>query len=116
MKGFTVSSQLMGVRAMVDGGMGLNFHTKELSPDEKSLIMGFQIKSGWLLFSPNQISESDIPKKTAEVGSKTPSQRLRGLLYVLWEKGEKIDDFETFYERRMQSFINAVKSKVDSYS
>ena len=113
MKGFTVEAQLMGVHSKVDGGLGLNLHTKELNPEEKAMIMAYHMKAGWLLFSPNEISDSDIPKGVAEKGAKTPSQRLRAVLFILWKQAGDIDDFERFYEMQMETFINEVKFKLD---
>lgn len=113
MKGFTVSSQLMGIRSMSDGGMGLNFHTQELQPQEKAEVMNFHMQQGWLLFAPNEIAESDIPKQPAEVGQKTPSQRLRAVLYVLWEQLGSKGEFESFYITEMEKYIDHVKNKLD---
>lgn len=113
MKGFTVPAQLMGIRAMVDGGVGLSFHTKELSPEEKAAVMDFHMQAGWLLFSPNEITDSDIPKQVAEKGAKTPSQRLRAVLFILWKQSGSLDDFERFYEQQMEMFTNNIKMKLD---
>ncbi len=114
MKGFTTPAQLMSVRSMVDGGLGLSLHTNELTPEEKAEIMGFHMQAGWLLFSPNEISDSDIPKKPSEYGVKTPSQRLRAVLYVLHiQSGGSREDFDRFYEAQMSKYENEVKSKLD---
>lgn len=113
MKGFTTPAQLMSVRSMVDGGLGLSLHTNELTPDEKAEIMGYHMQAGWLLFSPNEITDSDIPKGMAEKDAKTPSQRLRAVIFILWKQSGDVDDFERFYEITMETFINSVKSKLD---
>lgn len=111
--GFETPAQLMGIRSMVDGGMGVTFHTNELTAEEKAAIMGFHMKAGWLLFSPNPIAETDIPKIQAEKGAKTPSQRLRAVLFILWKQSGSLDDFERFYQQYMESFTNQIKMKLD---
>lgn len=113
MKGFTVSSQLVRANPMVDGGLSVGFHTKELSPNEKLDIMNLFNQTGWLLFSADPVEESDIPEKKSEFEVKTPSQRLRGVLYVLWEQLGKRGDFQDFYKVKMESFIEALKNKID---
>lgn len=51
-------------------------------------------------------------ERKAEFETKTPSQRLRGVLYVLWEQTGKSGDFETFYRQKMEGLINLIKNKL----
>jgi len=113
MKGFRVESVLTRIASTVDGGISLGLHTKELNPVEKAAIMDFHNKTGWLLFSPNEIEDTDIPSQRAEIGQKTPSQLLRACLYVWWEQSGKTGDFEDFYRTKMTVVIDQVKSKLD---
>ena len=57
-----------------------------------------------------------------EFSEKTPSQRLRGVLYILWEKLqpkendqgiEKFVDFDLFYKRKLNEIINHYKKQLD---
>lgn len=111
--GFTVEAQLTRIASTVDGALTLGLHTKELDPVEKVSIMEFHNKQGWLLFSPNVIEDKDIPSKTAEIGSKTPSQRLRAVLYILWEQSGKKDTFDQYYTDKMEALIEKIKEKLD---
>jgi hypothetical protein len=53
----------------------------------------------------------------AELGSKTPSQRLRATLYVLFEHApEGHKDFNSFYAAMMERFIEMVKKRIDTYN
>lgn len=117
MSGFTVEAILTRAASLADGGLTVGFHTKELNADEKAKIMDFHNKNGWLLFSPNKLKDEDIPKADAEYETKTPSQRLRAVLYILWQQNDgRIDDdridFEQFYRDRMEKLINQVKDKL----
>ncbi len=113
--GFTVEAQLTRIASTVDGALTLGVHTKELDPVEKVQIMEFHNKQGWLLFSPNVIEDKDIPSARAEIGSKTPSQRLRAVLYILWEQSTKETrgTFEDFYSSKMEALIEKIKEKLD---
>ncbi|MFN7912342.1 MAG: hypothetical protein ACK5QC_10960, partial [Bacteroidota bacterium] len=52
----------------------------------------------------------------AELGGKTPSQRLRSSLYVLFEhNNEGHQDFNTYYASMMERFIDMVKKRIDTY-
>lgn len=111
-QGFTVPSQITGVRALVDGGLSLNFHTKELDSTQKVKIMDYNFSAGWLLFSENSIDEEHIPKDNAEYETKTPSQRLRSTLYVLWKQQGEKGDFEVYYRAYIEKLINQIKDKL----
>lgn len=43
---------------------------------------------------------------------KSPSQRLRAVLYIYWEQYMPTKDFEEYYKRKMENIINLVKSKL----
>ena len=113
--GFTVEAVLTRISSTVDGALSLGLHTKELDPIEKVSIMDFHNKSGWLLFSPNKIEDKDIPSARAEIGSKTPSQRLRAVLYILWEQTNPITrgSFDEFYTDKMESVITKIKERLE---
>lgn len=111
-KGFSVQSILTGIRATADHGLSVNFHTNELTTEEKAKIMGFHNGAGWLLFAEDTVQDIDIPKNDTTTGLKTPSQRLRGCLYVLWQQRGAQGDFEAFYKMQMDKFINLVKEKL----
>lgn len=113
MKGFKVEAHMTRASSLSDKGMSLGFHTKELDSVEKALIMDFHNETGWLLFSPNEVQDSDIPQGVAEKDAKTPSQRLRAVLFVYWKQlGEK-EDFEEFYRVKMEQLINHIKNKLE---
>ena len=110
--GFSVQAVLTRVGSTVDGGLSLGLHTKELTAEEKVSAMGFHNQTGWMVFSPNAIDDSDIPTTLAETGQKTYSQRLRAVLFVLFTQLGEPGDFEQFYRNKMESLINEVKAKL----
>jgi hypothetical protein len=109
---FTVPAILTRCSSMVDGGVSLGFHTKELTSEEKVKIMEFHNQAGYLLFKENEIMDADIPVADAEIESKTPSQRLRGAMFVWWKQMGEKGDFEEFYRSKMNHIIEQVKGKL----
>jgi len=103
---------ITGIRAKVDGSLGFNATTPELSPEEKVAFMELQGINLKMLVVP--LDEKNAPqiRVDKEIDSKTPGQRLRAVLYVLWEQGKKDKDYESFYKDRMEKFIEAVKDKL----
>jgi hypothetical protein len=97
-----------------DGGMRLGFVTNELSDEDKLILTKFHQKFGWVLFQENPYQPSDIPKELAEEGTKTPSKRLRAVLFRLWKQEGEVGDFDAWYRTRMETLISSVKSKLDA--
>ena len=104
---------LDGYSPRKDGSMTLRFATQDITPEQKFLIMEAYQQFGWLVFKEKELQESDIPKADPDDTSKSPSQRLRSVLFVLWKQGNQLDSFENFYRQQMEKYIDHVKSKLE---
>jgi|SRR5689334_19434393 len=113
-KVFQAPAILTGVRATNDNGLALSFRTNELSTEEKVTAMQFHQKFGWILFRENQFADADVPQEDAASDEdKTPSQRLRAVLYVLWQQKGSKESFELFYRENLEKAISRVKRLLD---
>lgn len=85
----------------------------EMTTTDFSEIDKLHGSTGWLLFSPEELTEEHIPTQPLpdEGTRKTPSQRLRASLFVLWEMTNPGEDFDAFYRRRMERIIEHVKQE-----
>lgn len=110
---FQVEAILEGVTPRKDGGVSLRFVTNEVSKDDKVMLMEFYQSFGWLMFSANEFQESDIPTEAAkhDVGA-SPSKRLKSVLFVLWKQQGENGDFDAFYKKKMEQFIDRVKENL----
>jgi hypothetical protein len=113
-KNFQVPAILSGITFKVDGGLSLRFTTNELTTPEKVGVGDFINQFGYLLFAPNEFEDADIPKNNTPSDLKPPSQRLRGVLYLLWEKFKVVNDFDIFYKQQMEMIIQHYKDKLDA--
>jgi hypothetical protein len=92
---------------------------QELMPEDMTTLMMLRNKPGYFVFKPEKFIEEDIitlPEKyDLEAGEKTPSQRLRSVLFVFWnqKRKDKGVDFDSFYKDQMEKFINSVKDKLE---
>lgn len=103
-------------------GLRLTINTNEVIPDEASLLMSYREQQGWLLFMPAEgtagFEQKDIdqlPDIQLDTGEKSPSQRLRGVLYRLWEQSKSRaqgQTFELFYRSYMERLIESIKEKL----
>lgn len=112
MKAIKVPATLEGVSTLKDGSMSIRFHTQELNSDEKVTIINFVNGFGWLLFDVHE--SIDLPKESPhrEAGDKTPSQRLRAVLYVLWQKKYSDIPFDVWYQQQVEKIISSIKERI----
>ena len=116
------------VSTLADGSLRVYVGTPELSSETMVSVFSLIKKPGFVLISANAINQDQIDaveKATtnAEFSEKTPSQRMRGVLYKLWEKTQpktmngdgvmEYVDFDLFYKRQMNKIIDHFKSKLD---
>lgn len=93
-----------------DGSTSIKFDTRELNGEEVMTLLGFRNSEGWLMFSQN--NEFKIPEIDAELDLKSPSERLKNALYVLYKDEPRITTFQTYYNENMEKLINIILSKV----
>lgn len=108
-------AQLLKISSRADRTYKLEFNTRELSGTEAATLLDELMNEGWLLWSPNEMNESDVPDEKADtmLNQKTQAQRLRGVLFRVYEQNGSRGDFETFYRRYMEELIDRLKAKLD---
>ena len=118
MKTFQIPAQLDSFRSMSDRGIKISFVTGEVSPEQVANIQYSFQKAGYLAFSPDpfathELEELDRLKVEFNDTGKPPSQRLRAVLYRLWEQtpeGYKV--FNDYYIAKMEIMIEHYKGKL----
>lgn len=105
----------MGVRFTADKGLSLGFRTREVNAEEAAVIAQHHQRAGWLVWSDNKVSDSDVPKEQADVDKdKSPSRRLRSVLWLLHKaRLGKPEDFDQFYRQQMEAVITHFKGKLE---
>lgn len=90
------------VRTMKDWSCKITLVTRELKPDEMAnIFLSLNKEMMWI----------DIPDEVWD--TKSPSQRLRAVLYRVWEskKGE-FKTFSLYYNYVMEQLIDRYKEKI----
>ena len=103
---------------MANGGIRVIIDTQEIS-QEAEVTKLFRLKSfgvGWFCFKNKEIVAEDIPAYDPKgfEEEKTPSQRLRSVLYVYFKevKKGKDSDFDGFYRNVFEQLIENYKAKL----
>ena len=111
------------VSTLADGTLSINIHTQELPEETMMRVFSLRKSPGMVLISSDDISKAEqeeVEKFTTdfEVGkTKTASQRLRAVLYRVWEQEGQpsgYTDFPVFYESQMERIINKYKSTLET--
>lgn len=100
-----------------DGSAKVTFDTRELNAEEIFTIMSLRHTEGWLAFAPNE-DDLETPEEHAEIDEKSPSERLRNVMFVWYKQetacGNFVGLFETFRKEKMEKIIEGVKSKLNN--
>lgn len=112
MKVIQLPGYLSGFSSRADGSAGLRITTQELTPQDFADLQEVNGQFGTFYFRPNDVQEIDIADEDVEE-SKKPSQRMRAVLYRLWEQNGKAGTFESYYREQMEKIITHVKGKLD---
>ena len=101
---------------MADRGNRVVIDTQELTPEDMATL--FSLKQGgigWFLFKGTAITHEEIPDYDPATFDeiKSPSQRLRAIMFVYWKevKGGQ-GDFEGFYRAQVERIIEQYKEKL----
>jgi hypothetical protein len=114
-----LSAQLESYRSLKDKTMKLVFETQELSPLMSGQIHENLQQFGYLAFKNEPFKDEEkiaieAIKTDYEDTGKTPGQRLRNVLYRLWEKKpEGFTTFAGYYEHKVEQLLNHFKTKID---
>lgn len=111
-------AQIHPPRIKKDGSCSISFDSRELSGEEYMMILGYRNTEGYLLYSVNPITDSEIEEvpQTNDLDTKSHSKRLRSVLYILYKQGTEngyVGTFETFYSEKMEAIIGKLKDKIE---
>ncbi len=105
-----------------DKSFVITFETQDkgtLNDSEKAQLVDLLDEYVTAAFKPTADGKTDpevldVPDIKPEFkGDKTPSQRLRAVLYVLWEQQGIQEDFEAYYRRQVERIIDSIKTKLN---
>ncbi len=114
-----LESTVESIASRVDGTVTIKISTQELDSSKAGELFQLRGKFCKILLSDNNITKIeeelvDSTQLTTGKKNKTPSQRLRGVLYRINEQnGGDEKTFETFYNSEVNKIIDHYKSKLD---
>jgi hypothetical protein len=117
-----IPCSIENVSTRKDKTLKVVIETQEISPDKIAQLMTMWVNGyGIMCFKGEQFSHdeqeliSSIKLSAEELGAKTPSERLRNTLYVLFRENPKgFQTFDSFYLNHMEEIIKMIKRRLDN--
>ena len=106
-------------RSLKDKSYKIIFETNELTPEQAAGINASLGKFGFIAFKEDAFKDKekefiDTLETDFDDQQKTPSRRLRAVLYRNWEQNsEKYEDFQLYYNFKVEKIITHYKNKLD---
>jgi len=92
----------------------MSVETAELNIEEKHYLSDNEGKEGFFYFAEAPFKEILIPNvQLGEFENKTPSERMRAVIWRIWEANGKKGDFDTYYKSTMEKIIDQLKEKLN---
>lgn len=116
MEGTLIQCEVSSVRSLVDGSVRITLDTPEISGSKAGELFDLRKNIAYCYISPKAIESNVVKMVNAldpELRGKTPGQRLRGVMFRMWEQNnEGYSDSESFYIAKMELIINTYKSQL----
>ena len=106
-------AQITSISAKVDGSVRLGINTPELTAEEKVEIMKLQNANIDAYFIPKDEPVAEKIKVKGDINTKTPSQRMRAVIFLLWKQAGEPDTFESYYAMRTEKIIDLLKEQIE---
>jgi len=118
MKAIVTDAIFTSFTSKADRSLSARLTTPELSSEEKAHFMDLQNMNVRLLIEPKDYSTDGKAEIKNPIGTKSPSERLRGVLFVLHKQlcaSGKLKDktYEVFYVDQMNRLIEDFKSQLE---
>ena len=92
----------------------MSVETAELHTEDKHYLSDNEGKEGFFYFQQAPMGEVFIPKVgLGEFETKTPSQRMRAVIWRIWEANGKKGKAEDYYKSTMEKIIDQLKEKLN---
>lgn len=106
------------ITTLSDSTIRVQVDCQEQSPEAENELFQLRNKLGHFAFNEAEVKDEDVPVDPIEFpGSKSLSERLRNVLFVLHEKqGGKPEDFEAYRHKIMEQLIRQYRNKIEELS
>lgn len=113
MKQIQVQTVINSIRSRKDGSLGYSAETPEMTNQDKIEFMNLQNIALQAVFIPIENPNAPVYTVDKAVDTKSPSTRLRNVMWVYWQQKQIEGDFDLFYTKMMEKIIEQWKGKLE---
>lgn len=111
-------AQIEAITTRKDKTLKVTIGTQELSPNDAAQVFHLNQQFCYMAIKPEPFTREEtdtIDSLKADLSTaKTPSQRLRGILYLNYQQDSKgFSDFTTYYASEIEKICEHYKNKLD---
>ena len=110
-QGIELDVVLTGCSTRQDDSLSLRFETPELTAEHAVVLLKLR-KTALNMRLTVKDEQTEVLEVKSELNPKSPSTRLRGVLYRWWESIGSPGQWEAFYLSEMEKRIDDVKAKL----
>jgi hypothetical protein len=118
MTGTLLPTYIENITTRKDNSVKITLGTQELSPAKAGELFNLMNKLAMTYICPKDISQREIDqveKLDPEFDGKTQSQRIRNVLFKLYEQDrEGYQTFDTYYKAKTEKYIEHLKAKINN--
>ena len=116
MKGILLPVYIESIASRKDKSIKIVLSTQEISPNYAGQIFGLNGALAIAYISQKEVSNKEVEmvdKLDTELGGKTQSQRIRNVLYKLYEQDkEGFNSFDQYYHAKTEKYIDHLKNQI----
>lgn len=117
MKGILIAAQVETISTRRDRTVKIVLGTQELAPALAGDLLAMNNDVISIYLCPSTIDNREIEqvdKIDPDLGGKSQSQRIRNVLYKLFEQDkEGYKEFDAYYRKKTELYIEHLKSKIE---
>lgn len=115
--GILLACQVENIASRRDGTIKIVLGTQELSQSKAGELFGLQNKIACAYISPKdtipQKELSQVDEMEPDLPGKSPSNRMRNVLFLLWKQDQEgYKEFDPYYRSKMEVFIENLKNNI----
>lgn len=116
MKGILVACLIDRIATLKDKSVKITLETTELTPARAGELFTLLNSLATVYISPAEITQKElnqVDQIEPEMPGKSPSQRMRNVLFILYKQDhEGHREFDGYYKAKMEKFIDELKNNI----
>lgn len=116
MNGILVGCTVEKIYTMKDRSVKIILETSEISSGKAGELFALMNQAATVYIKSAEISQKELNQVDAieiDLGGKTPSKRMRNVLFRCYENdNEGYGEFDTYYKTKMEKFIKELKNNL----